>query len=163
MKHNTKIIVSALISILLVGGLLFASFAGDAVVDEDAYPSEEISSGTEELSSDAAEHASDKAEPVSEDISEDISEEVSSDTARVYTLGDVNGDGYIHADDARLALRASARLETLSDAQLIAADVNGDGKLFANDARQILRVSAKLQAGFEKAPSEEASSEPASI
>ena len=66
-------------------------------------------------------------------------------------IGDVNGDNKILADDARLALRASAKLEDLNEKQLIAADVNGDKKVLADDARQILRYSAKLQTEFTKA------------
>ncbi len=62
--------------------------------------------------------------------------------------GDVNMDGRIFADDARLALRASAKLENLSDSQRILADANSDGQLTADDARQILRYSAGLQNGF---------------
>ncbi len=65
--------------------------------------------------------------------------------------GDVDGNGQILADDARLALRASAKLETLTDVQKLAADVDGDGKVLAGDARQILRFSAKLIQEFEKA------------
>ncbi|MCR5781222.1 MAG: dockerin type I repeat-containing protein [Clostridia bacterium] len=68
----------------------------------------------------------------------------------VYIIGDVNGDGRILADDARLALRASAKLEKLSPAQMLAADANGDGQVLADDARLILRFSAKLQKEFLK-------------
>lgn len=59
-------------------------------------------------------------------------------------LGDVNLDGNITAADARLALRASARLTQLSDEAFLAADVNIDRKITASDARKILRVSAGL-------------------
>lgn len=61
-----------------------------------------------------------------------------------YRLGDVNMDGKIKSNDARLTLRAAARLESLSDLQLLLADVNGDKKVQANDARSILRIAAKL-------------------
>lgn len=64
--------------------------------------------------------------------------------------GDVDGDGEVLAKDARLALRASAKLETLDAEQTKAADVNEDGKILAGDARQILRFSARLQKEFEK-------------
>ena len=64
--------------------------------------------------------------------------------------GDVNGDGDVLANDARLALRASAKLETLTETQKKAADVDGSGDVLANDARQILRFSAKLQKEFLK-------------
>lgn len=64
-------------------------------------------------------------------------------------IGDISGDDEILANDARLALRASARLEDLSEAQMTAADVDGSGEVQADDARQILRYSAKLQQEFE--------------
>ena len=60
-------------------------------------------------------------------------------------LGDVNKDGKITAADARLALRVSAKLETLTDYIQKTADMNKDGKITAADARKILRVSAKLE------------------
>ncbi|MBQ6020291.1 MAG: carbohydrate-binding domain-containing protein, partial [Clostridia bacterium] len=59
--------------------------------------------------------------------------------------GDVNGDGKVNSQDARLALRAAAKLETLTEAQTAAADVNGDGKITSVDARTILRAAAKLE------------------
>ena len=65
--------------------------------------------------------------------------------------GDVNGDNQVLANDARLALRASAHLENLDARQFKAADVDGNGQVLANDARQILRYSAKLQNSFDKA------------
>ena len=58
--------------------------------------------------------------------------------------GDVNGDGKITAADARLTLRASARIDTFTDEQSKAGDVNFDKKITAADARLILRVSAKI-------------------
>ena len=67
-----------------------------------------------------------------------------------FTPGDIDGNGQILADDARLALRCSAKLETLTDIQMKAADVDGNGQVLADDARQILRFSAKLQQSFEK-------------
>ena len=66
------------------------------------------------------------------------------DYAEPVVKGDVNGDGKVTASDARQALRASARLEKLSDKQISAADMDNDGKVTASDARTILRKSAKL-------------------
>lgn len=57
---------------------------------------------------------------------------------------DVNGDGNINAVDARLALRASAQLETLTGNSFTAADIDKDGKVTAIDARKILRKAAQL-------------------
>ena len=59
--------------------------------------------------------------------------------------GDVNGDGKISAADARMVLRAAAKLEVLSADVFEIAEVTGDGKITAADARKILRVSARLE------------------
>lgn len=66
---------------------------------------------------------------------------VANDKASLY---DVNGDGNISAADARLALRASARLEVLEGNSFTAADTDKDGKITASDARRILRKASKL-------------------
>ena len=65
--------------------------------------------------------------------------------ATTVKAGDVTGDDKITAADARLVLRASAKLETLDENQLIIAEVTGDGKISAADARLILRAAAKLE------------------
>ena len=61
-----------------------------------------------------------------------------------YTPGDVNQDGKVTASDARLALRYSAKLQMLTNAQMKAADANADGKVTAADARILLRYAAGL-------------------
>ncbi len=71
-------------------------------------------------------------------------------TEAEFTPGDVDGNGQVLADDARLALRASAKLEILDEKQAKTADVDGSGEVMADDARQILRFSAKLQQEFVK-------------
>lgn len=65
-------------------------------------------------------------------------------TASAGYLGDVNGDGKNTAADARLTLRASARIEALNASAEKNADVNKDGKVNAADARMILRVAARI-------------------
>lgn len=55
--------------------------------------------------------------------------------------GDVDGDGKVTAADARIALRASVGLETLTEEQKNAADYNSDGTVNAADARDILIAS----------------------
>ncbi len=63
----------------------------------------------------------------------------------VVILGDVNGDGRVNASDARTALRAASKLETLAGLAEIAANCDGKARITAADARLILRVGAKLQ------------------
>lgn len=57
---------------------------------------------------------------------------------------DVNGDASVTPADARLALRAAAKLEKLSGVYKMAADINGDNSITPTDARLILRKSAGL-------------------
>lgn len=66
------------------------------------------------------------------------------DKIQICVMEDVNCDGKITAADARLALRYSAKLETLSMIQQLAADMNNDNKITAADARLILRKLACL-------------------
>ncbi len=61
-----------------------------------------------------------------------------------YEPGDVNLDGDITAEDARLALRCSANLTVLEGQSLVTADYNEDKMITAADARCILRVAAGL-------------------
>lgn len=60
-------------------------------------------------------------------------------------LGDVNNDGNVTAGDARIILRHSAKLDTITEEQLSIADVDNNGKITASDARLTLRMSAKLE------------------
>ncbi len=62
--------------------------------------------------------------------------------------GDIDMNGKITAADARLVLRHSSKLETLSSSQQKNADVNGDGKITSSDARLILRVASGLDKEF---------------
>lgn len=57
---------------------------------------------------------------------------------------DVNGDGRVTAEDARLILRYSASLEEFDRDQRKRADANADGAVDAADARLALRFSAHL-------------------
>lgn len=59
--------------------------------------------------------------------------------------GDVTGtDKQVTAADARLILRVSVSLDTLSDDLIGIADVNEDGRITAADARTVLRMSVGL-------------------
>lgn len=63
----------------------------------------------------------------------------------IIVLGDVNSDGSVTASDARMTLRAAAKIDVLDEIKKKAADSNSDGKIIASDARILLRVAAKLQ------------------
>lgn len=67
------------------------------------------------------------------------------DTTNIVVKGDVDGNGAITAADARLALRASAKLESLNIAAFLSADVDSNNSVTAGDARTILRVASRLE------------------
>ena len=71
---------------------------------------------------------------------------VNGGSARPFLKGDVDGDSRITAGDARLALRASVKLEhyAAGSPQFLAADVDNSGQIQASDARLILRASVNL-------------------
>ncbi|MBE6812132.1 MAG: hypothetical protein E7523_04545 [Ruminococcaceae bacterium] len=60
-------------------------------------------------------------------------------------MGDIDNTATLTAGDARLALRTSVGLETLSKEQSVLADVDFDGSITAGDARLILRASVGLE------------------
>ncbi|MBQ7960973.1 MAG: leucine-rich repeat protein [Clostridia bacterium] len=62
----------------------------------------------------------------------------------VCVKADINGDGKVTAADARLALRAAARIDVISGVYAYAADADGNGTISAGDARAILRKAAGL-------------------
>ncbi len=64
------------------------------------------------------------------------------DKTKIY--GDAVNDGIIRADDARLILRYSARLERYTEMQKIMCDIDNNGTITAADARIVLRLAAKL-------------------
>ena len=57
------------------------------------------------------------------------------------TLGDVDGDGKITANDALVTLQSTVGLRELTEEQKAAADTDGDGTVTANDALSILQKS----------------------
>ena len=59
--------------------------------------------------------------------------------------GDLNSDGKVTAADARLALRAAVKLDTLSPELLKRVDFIGNGIVNAGTARQLLRVAVGLE------------------
>ncbi|MBQ6165701.1 MAG: dockerin type I repeat-containing protein [Clostridia bacterium] len=63
---------------------------------------------------------------------------------RLFLLGDADMNGAVNSVDARLALRASAQVQELDEAQELRADYDENGKTTSSDARCILRIGAKL-------------------
>jgi len=59
----------------------------------------------------------------------------------VVTLGDVNADGKITPEDARLILRNAVELTEFDEKQTLMADIDGDGIITASDARLLLRAT----------------------
>lgn len=66
-----------------------------------------------------------------------------------YTLGDIDENDVIDIRDALEALRASAKIVTLTERQIKAADVNRDSVVDVRDALLLLRYSAKLITSFD--------------
>ena len=64
---------------------------------------------------------------------------------RYLPMGDLNGDGKVNTEDARIALRAAIGSEKLTPVQVLAGDFDFDGKISAADARKILRKSVGLK------------------
>lgn len=64
-----------------------------------------------------------------------------------FAPGDVNGDGKVAAEDARLCLRQAVGLETFEKggSAWLACEVTGDGEVTAADARIILRAAVGLE------------------
>lgn len=62
----------------------------------------------------------------------------------VRQMGDADNNGKISAADARIVLRAAAKLEELSEDSVKFCDITRDGKVMSGDAREILRASAGL-------------------
>ncbi|MBR5427652.1 MAG: hypothetical protein IK118_04835 [Clostridia bacterium] len=71
--------------------------------------------------------------------------DASDDKATLVAGCDADGNGKITSADARLALRAAARLQTITDPLRFACtDLNRDGKITTADARGILRAAARV-------------------
>lgn len=60
-------------------------------------------------------------------------------------IGDLNDDGKVNVDDARLALRVAVKLETVDSGFVKRADFSLTGFIAVDDARMILRIAVKLE------------------
>ena len=59
-------------------------------------------------------------------------------------MGDVNNDNKVSAADARLALRAAAKIDKLEGADRDYADIDRNGEITPADARKILRAASMV-------------------
>ena len=73
---------------------------------------------------------------------EEIKDVCEYDKTKVY--GDAVADGVIRANDARLILRYSTKLEKYTEKQKIMCDIDSNGVITAADAKITLRLAAKL-------------------
>ncbi len=81
---------------------------------------------------------------MAESIAKSLCEIVGEKYVEQYIVGDVDGDGTVTVNDARTALRAAVKLETLSAEQQKRADTDNNGEIDVADARMILRKSVGL-------------------
>ena len=65
------------------------------------------------------------------------------EVVEIAVLGDIDSSGDISVSDARLALRAAVKLDTLTGVYEIAAEV-GQGQISVSEARLVLRAAVKL-------------------
>ena len=65
-----------------------------------------------------------------------------------FMYGDINDDGFVTAEDARMTLRFAVGIEFPTKLMAIAADVDNDDYISAADARLILRFAVGLDLDF---------------
>lgn len=140
---------SALISVTAVIAVslsVMASAAGGSVKDVTEKSSLNIEEATGIESTTVREASSSKYEDVSVKPTEKETEKSDKPVIIKHDvmMGDTDKDGKVTAADARLALRASGKLEELDLFATIAGDINNDREVTAIDARSILRVAARL-------------------
>lgn len=141
-KDFKQAIFSALILIVMFSAFSVSAFAED-IWDWSYF--EDESEAVSEYYEEITEIESEITEETTEDESEIMEETTDTEPERPeFLLGDVNSDGFVKANDARLTLRVVAGLDKLKSIHFYAADYNQDGQLTAADARYILRVSAGL-------------------
>lgn len=81
---------------------------------------------------------------MAQSIAKSLCEIVGEKYVEQFVVGDVDGDGTVSVNDARTALRAAVKLETLSDEQKKRADTDNNGEIDVADARDILRKAVGL-------------------
>ncbi len=164
-KKSVKLLslmLSAMMMIVAIPMGVMAEFGGSAEEissDLNAGKREVVSeaesqSGSEEESSNAVvpttkgddETTAPTTEPASNEPTSKEEESSERHTDKYLIMGDLDGNGKVTAEDARIALRIAARLQNATKYQMQVGDLNKDGKITAGEARLILRFAAKLDA-----------------
>ena len=164
-KKSVKLLslmLSAMMMIVAIPMGVMAEFGGSAEEissDLNAGKREVVSeaesqSGSEEESSSAVvsttkgddETTAPTTEPASNEPTSKEEESSERHTDKYLIMGDLDGNGKVTAEDARIALRIAARLQNATKYQMQVGDLNKDGKITAGEARLILRFAAKLDA-----------------
>ncbi len=164
-KKSVKLLslmLSAMMMIVAIPMGVMAEFGGSAEEissDLNAGKREVVSeaesqSGSEEESSSAVvpttkgddETTAPTTEPASNEPTSKEEESSERHTDKYLIMGDLDGNGKVTAEDARIALRIAARLQNATKYQMQVGDLNKDGKITAGEARLILRFVAKLDA-----------------
>ena len=164
-KKSVKLLslmLSAMMMIVAIPMGVMAEFGGSAEEissDLNAGKREVVSEaesqcGSEEESSSAVvpttkgddETTAPTTEPASNEPTSKEEESSERHTDKYLIMGDLDGNGKVTAEDARIALRIAARLQNATKYQMQVGDLNKDGKITAGEARLILRFAAKLDA-----------------
>lgn len=61
-----------------------------------------------------------------------------------YNLGDINKDGKVNLNDAKILLKGAVGIITLTDEQKKVSDINNDTKINLNDAKLLLRIAVGI-------------------
>ncbi len=151
-----KLLPIILVISLLVSSVSVISFAADiegeelsVTVNEEINestepsseePSDEVTTAGEETEGEIATEEETSAEEETTEKKDDPFEKV-----EAHLMCDVNNDGSVKADDARLILRCSVALDAIEPQYLPYADFDFNGKITAADARMALRTAVALE------------------
>ena len=135
---------TGLYQICVVNGDPSSYIIDDQIITPSEVPSDPATEPTDPQPADPTEPEPTEPQPADPTEPEPTEPQPTDPIEPEMTLGDLDGDKQITSSDARLALRAAVKLETLDEAKTKAADVDKDNQITTSDARKILRVAVKL-------------------